>query len=318
MQVTGGGELFDPYVSQTSDNLTHISFTGVDLAIRRPPVTAFLRPASAVKMTASKPGGARAMDEGVLDPLMAWMLERAGLQPAAYRPAAMQRRVSACLRQLRVTSADSARALIERRPEMLPFALNTVLIGVSEFFRDRPVFDYLKTAVLPELARTGGALRVCSAGASGGQELYSVAMLLAEAGLLERSELLGVDCRADAIRRAQAGVYGPDDMAGVETARRERFFQPMDSRWAVRAELKQSARWHVADLLAFEAGGPCDLILFRNVAIYFNETHSAEAWERLCAQLAPGGFLVTGKAEKPPASLPLTRLVPSIYRKNLT
>lgn len=265
-----------------------------------------------------KPAMARQMDAGVLDPLMAWMLERAGLQPAAYRPAAMQRRVSACLRQLRVTSADSARALMEAKPEMLPFALNTVLIGVSEFFRDRPVFDYLQREVLPELARTGGALRVCSAGASGGQELYSVAMLLAEAGLLGRSELLGVDCRADAIRRAQAGVFGSEDMAGVETVRRERFFQPAGPRWAVRAELRRPVRWQVADLLAFEADGLCDLILFRNVAIYFNETHSAEAWERLCAQLTPGGFLVTGKAEKPPASLPITRLAPSIYRKNLT
>lgn len=257
------------------------------------------------------------MDKGASDPLISWVLERAGLQPGAYRAAAMQRRLSACLRQLKVPSTESARELLARKPDLVPVVLNTALIGVSEFFRDRPVFDYLKERVLPELLETKESLRVCSAGVSGGQELYSVAMLLAEAGMLANSRLLGLDCRASAIARAREGVFREDDMAGVETPRRERFFRQESGRWAVLPVLKDRIEWKVENLLTFEAGEPCDLVLFRNVAIYFTEAHSHSVWTRLCGQLADGGFLVTGKAERPPASLPLVRVAPSIYRKIL-
>jgi chemotaxis protein methyltransferase CheR len=255
------------------------------------------------------------MDAGELDPLIAWLLGRAGLKSSAYRPTAMQRRVPACLRQLRVDSVESARALLERRPELLPVVLNTALIGVSEFFRDQPVFECVEKNVVPALARLRRSLRVCSAGVSGGQEIYSVAMLLAEAGVLGEAVLLGVDCRADAIRRAREGFYGAEDMSGVTPERRERFFEPSNGRWAVRPELKARIQWGIHDLLDFDAGGPCDLILFRNVAIYFNEPHSCGVWTHLCDQLAPGGFIVTGKAERPPSALPLVRIGPSVYRK---
>ena len=255
------------------------------------------------------------MDVVELDPMIAWLLGKSGLKSAAYRASAMKRRVPACLRQLRVESAESACELLERRPELLPIVLNTALIGVSDFFRDQPVFAYLERTVVPLLARLCRPLRVCSAGVSGGQELYSVAMLLAEAGGLADSVLLGVDCRADAIRRAREGCYDDENVRGVTAERRERFFKPEGDLWTVKAELKERIQWHVDDLLAFKAGGAYDLILFRNVAIYFNEPHAHEVWTQLCDQLAPGGFLVTGKAERPPAALPLVRVGPSVYRK---
>jgi chemotaxis methyl-accepting protein methylase len=193
--------------------------------------------------------------------------------------------------------------------------LNTVLIGVSEFFRDPAVFEYLAQSVLPELIKTRRRLRVCSAGVSGGQELYSVAMLLAESGVLEHSDLLGVDCRFDAIRRARAGIYGAVDLDNVTPERRQLFFRQKESRWEVSCSLKKRVRWDVQDLLALDAGGPCDLILFRNVAIYFNDRHGVEAWTRLYDQLAPGGFIITGKAEKPPVELSLIRMAPSVYQR---
>ena len=246
---------------------------------------------------------------------MEWMLARAGLNPAAYRAGAMQRRVAACLRRLRVNTPQCAHVLVQRNPQLLSVVLNTALIGVSEFFRDRPVFDYVASRVLPELLAAKTRLHVCSVGVSGGQELYSVAMLLEEAGALERAELLGLDCRAEALRAAARGLYDADDMTGLDPARRERFFQETDGRWAISPVLKERIQWSQEDLFTFEMGAPCDLFLFRNVAIYFDERHGAEAWSRLCERLAPGGFIVTGKAERPPQWLPLVRVAPSIYKK---
>ncbi len=309
-------------VSRTSvplhalDNLAHISFTGVEPAARSPGVLAHARMESGHGHNPAAVHVIRRDPDQPQHPFIEWILRRAGLRPAAYRSAAMQRRVPACLRQLRVTSVDAARDVLERQPELLSFVLNTALIGVSEFFRDRSVFDFLEETVLPELLKTRTGLRVCGAGVSGGQEIYSMAILLAEAGVLEQSTLLGVDCRIDAISGAREGLFDSSDMAGVKPGRRDCFFRRGEGQWAVSPVLKNRIQWWVQDLLTLDTGGLCDLILFRNVAIYFNDWHSAEAWTRLCGQLAPGGFLVTGKAERPPASLPLTRVASSIYRKN--
>lgn len=243
------------------------------------------------------------------------MLGRAGLQPDAYRAVAMRRRVTACLRRLRVTSPHCARALLERKPELLPVMINTALIGTSEFFRDRVVFDELAATVLPGLLKTRTRLRICSAGVSTGQELYSVAILLAEAGALQAAELVGVDCRPEALRRARGGLYRAEEMTGVDPERRARFFGQVEGSWEVDRVIKKRIQWINQDLLALDIGAACDLILFRNVAIYLNNRHGAAAWSRLVGQLVPGGYIVTGRAERPPAGLPLLRVAPSVFKK---
>ena len=105
------------------------------------------------------------------DPFISWLLEQAGLDPAAYRAQAMNRRVAACLRQLRVPSAAAARALLEERPNLLPRVINTILIGVTEFFRDRLVFDHLRRVSLPELIAGRGGFGTRSAESSGSTDL---------------------------------------------------------------------------------------------------------------------------------------------------
>src|SRR5690606_38568523 len=108
---------------------------------------------------------------------------------AVYRSRPLERRLGACLRSLRVGSEDEAKALIAARPELLNRILSTLLIGVTEFFRDPLVFASLREIVVPELGRRTSAPRVLSVGCANGAELYSVAILLAEAGLLEGAAL---------------------------------------------------------------------------------------------------------------------------------
>ena len=250
-----------------------------------------------------------------MEPLMAWLLEQSGLQPTGYRAATMKRRLTSCLRHLRVGSGQAARALLEGRPELHASVLNTVLIGVTEFFRDAAVFEDIASRVLPGLRHERGQVRVCSVGASGGQELYSVAMLLAEAGMLERAWLLGVDCRTEAVDRAAQGVFSETDMAGVSLTRRAAFFRLGKVGWEAKPVIKERIQWRTVDVMGLEIEARQALILFRNVAIYFTKAQAAAAWIRLCGCLAPGGFIVTGKAERPPPGLPLKRIAPSIYQR---
>jgi chemotaxis protein methyltransferase CheR len=239
-------------------------------------------------------------------------LTSAGLEPAAYRPGPMRRRVPAVLRAVRSATPSAGAARITADARLAERAINTFLIGHSEPFRDAAVFADLRERVLPELARDRWGLNVWSVGCSHGAELMSVALLLAERGIAAGSRLRGSDCRPSGINQARIAA-----VAGVAACVGDRL--PDLAPWLASPGFATAANrveWVVEDALA---GGPTqqqwDLVLCRNVAIYFDSHAASQLWERLVDSLAPGGVLVTGKAEKPSANLPLTRLAKCIYRR---
>lgn len=243
------------------------------------------------------------------------LLAGAALPARAYRSRALVRRLPACLRFLRVNSPEEALRRLKAEPALATAALNVALLGVTEFFRDGTVFGALRDEVLPELLARQPAARVWSAACSEGHELYSVAMLLAEAGRLEGAELLGTDCRLDAIAVARSGVFGSEALGGLDEAWRTRYFTPARGWAAIDPVLRAATQWRVADLLHAAERGPWDLILWRNMAIYLESDAAEDVWLRLCGELAPGGWLVTGKADHLPKWLRMERVGPCIYRK---
>jgi chemotaxis methyl-accepting protein methylase len=249
-----------------------------------------------------------------LDPLIPLVLELAGLPVGAYRAVPMRRRLPACLRALKVDSFSAARPLLEQHPKMLMNAVSSLLIGVSDFFRDSDVFDALKRIIAGEISMQPGPIRVWSAGCSNGSELYSVAILLAEAGLLGRSILVGTDCRPDAVQEARAGLYSRSCVQQIAAPLLQRYFEKAGGQWRVREPLRQNIRWRVRNFLDGLEAGPWDIILWRNVAIYLESGPAAGMWESLSKALRPGGILVVGKAELPPKSAGLPCISRSIYR----
>jgi chemotaxis methyl-accepting protein methylase len=218
---------------------------------------------------------------------------------------------------LHAGSEAQARQVLELRPEVLPAAVSALLIGVTGFFRDAPVFEALRAHVLPDLAAGGRALRVWSAGCSNGAELYSLAILLAEAGLLEvnghKSFLLGSDCRHDAVEQAKAELYNSNDLREVGSSHRRGCFDKVGALWRPAEPLRRHVHWKVADVGRGIEQGPWDMILWRNMAIYLQAEAAAAVWRGLASVLAPRGVLVVGKAERPPAELPLICMRRCIY-----
>jgi chemotaxis methyl-accepting protein methylase len=210
--------------------------------------------------------------------------------------------------------ADAART-IAARPELVPGVLSVVLLGVTEFFRDREVFEQLRLRALPQLVSLEKHLRIWSAACSEGHELYSVAMLLEETGYLDRCELLGTDCRSEAIEQARQGVFVHEALNRVAPACRQRYFTMRGAAAAIDWNLRIRPSWRVADLFERVEPGPWHLILWRNMAIYLAADAAETLWSRICDELAPGGFLVTGKADYPPTRLPLRRVSACLYQK---
>ena len=244
-----------------------------------------------------------------------WIFDLAALDARAYRPETLSRRLPACLRALRVNSIAKARRAVEGDPARVNIALGAMLIGVSGFFRDASVFDALRHSVLPQLPHRAAHPRVWSVGCSDGQELYSVAMLLREAGLLGGAALLGTDCRAAALARARSASYEDAALRDVPSDLREKYFFRDGTMWRVVNELRGAVQWRRGDATRLTEPGAWDLILCRNVSMYLRG-EVATRLRQVCEQsLRVGGFLVFGKAERPSGSTRLSQVAPCIYRK---
>lgn len=246
---------------------------------------------------------------------LTWLLRRSGVDIRHYRRGTLARRVRSCLRSLRATSLDDARRRLEAQPDRIAATVSRLLIGVTSFFRDPDVFGHFERQVLPELAADGQRLRIWSVGCSDGAELYSVALVLARAGLLQRSWLRGADCRAEAIERARSGLIDPDHLHRIDPDLRESFFRREYAGWRASETLRRHIEWQQRDIFhpAEVYDSAWDLILCRNMAIYLEPQAATALWQRLTDALRPGGILIVGKAERP--GLRLLRRGPCIYQK---
>lgn len=246
------------------------------------------------------------------DPFFAWLFDRAGISAERYRLIPVQRRLAACLRAVGARSVDEAYQRIDGDSGLLEAAINTVLLGVTEFVRDSAVFDAIESEIISRWRFTTPKPRVWSAACSDGQELFSVAVLLADAGLLQGSTLLGTDCRRRAICQARTGVFPAGAVERFGGAR-ARYFEIRGGQAVASPQLRHAMKWSVADLFDRIESGPWDMILWRNMAIYLTNDAAEQIWRALIQELSPGGYLVVGKADYPPAGLPLRRIAPCIY-----
>ncbi len=246
-----------------------------------------------------------------------WVFRLAGVNAGHYREQTFVRRLPACLRELRVDSIAGAFARITADPCLVERAVSALLLGVTSFFRDPLVFAMLRANVLPLILDRCEQPRIWSVGCSDGSELYSVAMLLREAGVLQNCELLGTDVRSAAIRSAIAARYRPGALAHLSDAAK-RHFIPIDGDcFVVRDELRQRTTWLVRNAINTAAEtGRWDLILCRNLAMYFHAPRACTLWRRLEESLRPGGFLIMGRAERPHGTTSLEPFAPCIYRKS--
>jgi chemotaxis methyl-accepting protein methylase len=242
-----------------------------------------------------------------------WLFEQAGLCARHYRQETILRRLPACLRLIRVPSVRDARRTLELNRALIPAAVDALVIGVTSFFRDEAVFTALADRILPELLQNKPSVRIWSVGCSDGQEMYSVIMLLAELGWLNRAALLGTDCRVQAVRRAAEGNYSDADVRTVPSALLRKHFTLNEWGWRVDARLRTVVQWRVGDVLQVDEPGTWDMILCRNMAMYLEPEIAHELWQHLYEALGKRQILITGKAERPGEGF--VPLAPCIYRR---
>lgn len=196
-------------------------------------------------------------------------------------------------------------AAAREREEMLS-ALTT---NVTRFFRERHHFDTLRERVLPGLAgraRSGGRVRLWSAGCSTGEEAYSLALtvldVLPEAPALD-VRILATDLDRRVLAAGTAGLYPARAAQSIPAALRARHFRavtgPDGTRYSAGPSLRALVRFRQLNLARpMPVRGRFDAILCRNVVIYFDEATESRVWNGLAERLAPGGWLFVGHSER--------------------
>ena len=249
-----------------------------------------------------------ALPDAEFEALTAKITRERGFGCASYKERCLRRRIAVRMRARGVhTYRDYARVLDADAHEY-DRLLDALTINVTRFFRNPEAWAALDEKVLAALIAPGRApLRAWSAGCASGEEPYSLAMLLhRRAGALGRRaramEVLATDIDKASLAAAAAARYGDSALADVSDDLRAAYF-PGRAPHLVPAPVRALVRFERHDLLRdAPPGGPFDLIVCRNVAIYFDKRSQDALLERFHAALVPGGFLMQGKVETLPTS----------------
>ena len=221
-----------------------------------------------------------------------------------YAPASLRRRVRQAMAALQIPQLSSLQARVLREPALFARLLQHLTVQVSELFRDPPYFRALREQVLPELA-THPSLKFWVAGCGAGEELWSLAILLHEEGLLPRSLLYATDINPQALRRAQDGVYSAARAAAFErnylaAGGRARLADYVSSgydgllfkRW-----LGQRVVFADHSLATDAVFSEVHMVSCRNVLIYFDTPLQARALGLFVQALPRHGWLGLGSRE---------------------
>ncbi len=246
---------------------------------------------------------------------------RTGVDFGDYKQSTIKRRL---LRRMVLTKtdklADYLRVLQKNRDEV-DALYDSMLINVTEFFRDADVFDYLRQSVLPEiLARHGDntPARVWVPGCSTGEEAYSYAILIRE--LLEENgrilpvQIFGTDVSDSAIAQARTGFYSVAELANVSPERLRRFFYQTERGYIVQKPIRDMCIFARQNVVKDSPFSKLDLVSCRNLMIYLGPVLQRKLMPIFHYSLVPGGALVLGNSESVGGYTDLFRLVDRRFR----
>ena len=223
----------------------------------------------------------------------------------------LRRRVQRRMAERSCGTHEDYLALLGREPAEFDRLIASMLIKVTSFFRDPDVWDELATKILPSLlARKppGAELRVWCAGCATGEEAYSIAMLLAEALGPELGgrdvKVFGTDVDEASVAYARRGVYTEQQLASVSPARLGQWFVPSAGGFAVRKEIRRMVVFGVNNLVTDAPISRLDLLVCRNVFIYFSPAAISRVVACFARQMPADGYLFVGASE---SLLKLTR-----------
>ncbi len=214
-----------------------------------------------------------------------------------YKPAQMQRRITNLMARHGAKTYLEWFAKIDNDPKLYKDFIDYLTINVTEFFRTPEKFDELEKHVYGDLMAKSSKLSIWSAGCSIGAEPYSIAMALNEMTPGVQHKILATDLDVEMLAKAKQGVYSTNEVKNIPGVRLKKYFSEQGGQYRLSDDIKRKVEFKRHNLLLdrFETG--FDLILCRNVVIYFTEEAKDQLYRRFYDALKPGGVLFVGGTE---------------------
>lgn len=245
------------------------------------------------------------------------MLSHFRLDLQSYKENQLKRRLEGMMARQKIGSyGELFKLLTENRMAYETF-LDQLTINVSEFFRDPQRWNELQKTVLPLLLKARGTLKIWSAACSNGPEPYSLAIMLDELSQGKMHRLEATDIDKNILQSAAAGKYNPDMVRNVSQERLGKYFAREGNYYLIKDSIKKKVAFKRHDLLIEPYGQGYDLIVCRNVTIYFTREAQDRINHNFAKALTSGGVLFIGGSEMifNYQELGFEKVLPCFYRK---
>lgn len=222
-----------------------------------------------------------------------------------YALSSFRRRVLRIL-ELKKLTPSSLLAQLAEAPRFIEEFVDALTVNVTEMFRDPSFWRVIRHQVIPEVASQKKNFRVWHAGCSSGEEVITMAIILKELGLLDRAEIMATDLDGNMLERAHIATYSLKSLAVHEKnyadftgtpASLKAYYTEEGNSAVFDPELIQNVTYMRHDLVLGNTPGRYDIILCRNVMIYFNQRLQNEVLRKFYRALEPHGFLCIGSKE---------------------
>lgn len=225
---------------------------------------------------------------------------------SAYKDKCMKRRVAIRIRLTSSRDVSEYCHLLRHNEHELDMLQKALTIHVSQFFRNPSMFNKLRTQVFPELFTScikdgSGLMRIVSLGCAGGEEPYSLAILLREYFSTEmrsvRVSIQGIDVDGEILGTAQQADYAEDHIKEVPAALKDRYFRQDGLRFRLVPELREMVSFRQSNISDTAEYGPAHLAICRNTLIYFARPDQEKILHGIAEMLPEDGIMVLGKSE---------------------
>lgn len=251
-----------------------------------------------------------------IEKILNYLNEERGFDFSGYRFPMIERRISKRLAATKSTNLFEYLKYLEKHQNELNNLIDVLTINVSSFFRNTLTFEYIAARILPAIVmqKTEAhdySLRVWSSGCSKGEEAYSVAILIHE--LMEKEDLkldlniFATDIDEATLGKAKEGVYLFESIKDIKYDLLKKYFTINNETYILNPEIKNMVNFSVYDAMDKKTYVPpesvfgnFDLVLCRNLLIYFQTEHQEIIFDKLLRSLAGNGYLVLGEAETLP------------------
>ncbi len=225
-----------------------------------------------------------------------FILREFNLDLSGYKSAQLHRRILTIMSRAGAKDLDEYMVLIKKDKVIREKFLDYVTINVTEFYRNPQIFQELENFIKSELSYNR-PLKIWSAACSIGAEPYSISMMLKEMTPSVRHRILATDIDTNILIRAKAGEYVSGDIKNIPKTQLHKYFKHEGEKFIINQEVKDLVTFKKHDLILDSYEGSFDIIVCRNVVIYFTNEVKEKIYEKFSKALNSGGLLFIGATE---------------------